>query len=93
LAVELIGFLVVLVGVVAIFLTTESGQRMAKQLGIRGMTKGSAPNDDRDYLLRVCGNDPAKVEEMLAEARRHNPEMSDAEAHRKAIRAHLRDKM
>ena len=91
--VEVIGFVIVLGGVIAILFTTASGQRLAKRYGIRGLTKGSAPREDREYLLRVCGDDDARVEEMLARARRRNPEMSEAEAYRKAIRSHLRDKM
>jgi hypothetical protein len=90
---EVIGFVVVLGGVIAIFLTTAPGQRLAKRFGIRDMTKGSAPRQDRDYLMRVCGDDVSEVEERLARARRRDPEMSEAEAYRKAIRSHLRDKM
>jgi hypothetical protein len=77
--------------IAAIYLTTPGGRRLADRLELPTprRRKQRAPSEDRDYLLRVCNQDPARVERLLAEARRHDPGMSDAEAYRKAIRAHL----
>ena len=88
-----IGAVLVLILVVAVFLTTTTGKRWASRLGLALPLPGNAPKQDRDYLLRVCESDRKRVTEMLAEARRHNPDMNEAEAYRKAIRVHLRDEI
>ena len=90
---EWLGAVVVLLGVIAIFLTTPKGKQLADQLGIDLVFKNRAPQQDRDFLFRVCNDDLDEVARMLSEARRNNPDMSEAEAYRRAIRAHLRDKM
>lgn len=77
----------------AIALTTPAGRRVADRLGIRLGRKDLAPNEDHDYLLRVCEGDLDRLKSMLDQARRNNPEMSEREAYRRAIRTHLRDKM
>jgi hypothetical protein len=71
--------------------TTRTGRRL---LGRFRPSRGSgrAPREDRDYLLRVCQGDPARVARLLEEARRGRGEVSEAEAYRLAIRRHLRDR-
>ena len=81
------------VAAVAIFLTTPRGAKIARKLGLRLSFKKAAPSEDRDYLLKVCGGDEEVVAAMLDAARIHDPEMSEKDAYRRAIRAHLRDKM
>jgi hypothetical protein len=83
--------ILVLAAVIALFLTTPAGKRIAARLGIRVRGKESAPREDHEYLLRVCGGDYDRLRAMLDEARRHNPDMSEAQAYRRAIRTHLRD--
>ncbi len=75
----------------AIYLTTPGGRRLADRLGLPtpGRRKDRAPTEDREYLLRVCGDDAERVGRMLAEARQRNPDMTEAEAYRRAIRKHL----
>lgn len=84
--------LVVLGFTLWIFSTTHAGKRLMDRMGLDLARKQRAKPEDHDYLLRVCGGDFDELQRRLAEARRHNPEMSEAEAYRKAIRAHLRDK-
>ncbi len=86
------GALIVLVAAVAIFLTTATGKSLAARVGLRLPNQSGAPQEDRDYLLRVCNGDKEEVCARLAEARRHNPDMTEADAYRRAIRAHLRNK-
>ena len=76
----------------AIYLTTPPGKRLADRFGIPtpGSRKDRAPAEDFDYLLSACDNDPAQVAQLLSDARKHNPEMTEAEAYRKAIRRVLR---
>ncbi len=81
-----------LAAAIAIFLTTPRGAALARRLGFGFGPKDGAPEEDRAYLLRVCGGDPRVVEQKLAAARVHNPEMSEKDAYRRAIRTHLRDK-
>ena len=76
-----------------IFSTTPTGKRWMDRLGLDLSRKNRASNEDHDYLLRVCGGDVNELKRRLDEARRYNDEMSEAEAYRKAIRAHLRDKI
>ncbi len=76
-----------------IFSTTPAGKRLMGRLGLDLARKQRAKPEDHDYLLRVCGGDVTELKCRLDEARRHNDEMSEAEAYRKAIRAHLRDKI
>ncbi len=85
--------IVALVAAIAIFLTTPRGAEIARRSGLRLPSRDAVPKEDRDYLLRVCGGDPTAVASMLDAARVHNPDMSEKEAYRKAIRTHLRDKM
>lgn len=88
-------WLLVLVGVaaiVALFASTGPGQRLRRRLPIRAIQQGRAPREDRDYLSRVCGGDAAQVERLLDLERRKNPELSEAQAYRRAIRSHLRDR-
>lgn len=81
-----------LAAALAIFATTPRGAALAQRLGLRIPGKDRAPKEDVDYLLRVCGDDPEAVAALLAEARVHDSDMSEKDAYRKAIRAHLRDK-
>jgi hypothetical protein len=90
--VQLITFLLILAGVVAIFITTPTGRRLADRIGFRPGMKNPAPTKDREYLLRVSDDDPGVVEAKLEEARRNRPDMNEREAYRTAIREHLRDK-
>lgn len=84
--------LAALAAAVAIFVTTPRGAAIVKRLGLRLPTRESVPAEDRDYLLRVSGGDPEVVATLLDRAWAHNPEMSEKEAYRRAIRAHLNSK-
>lgn len=86
-------WLVVVLGaafVVAVLLTTPAGRRLRQRLPVAALRDGRAPREDREYLLRVCGGDPARVELLLARERERDPELSEAAAYRRAIRRHLR---
>jgi hypothetical protein len=72
--------------------TMPVGQRVAIRLGLKGFHGEGAGSEDREFLLRECGGDKARVETLLREARRDHPELTDAEVYRKAIRTHLRYK-
>jgi len=85
--------LVVLGLAIAVFLTTPAGKKLAARLGLRFSSKGMASNEDHEYLLRVCNGDFDQLSARLKTARRSNPDMTEAEAYRRAIRVHLRDKM
>jgi len=78
----------------AIYLTTPAGKRLANRLELPtpSRRKLRAPDQDQEYLLRVCDNDPQRVVRLVEEARRTNPDMSEAEAYRKAIRKVIREK-
>jgi len=76
----------------AVLATMPAGRRLRSRLPIPGLRPGAAPQQDRDYLLRVCGGDPQRVQSMLEVARQRNPDMREAEAYRWAIRRYLRDK-
>ena len=84
--------LVVVVVAVAIFLTLPTGKALSARLGLRLPNQGGAPQEDRDYLLSVCRGDADRLSALLAAARQNNPDMTEAEAYRRAIRAHLRGK-
>lgn len=90
---RLLTLVLMIAAVVAIFLTTRRGKAIAAQLGLEMPGKNRVPEDDRDYLLRVCGGDVEEVQRRLAATREHNPELSEAGAYRRAIREHLKDKM
>ena len=72
--------------------TMPIGQRIAGRLGLRGFRKEGAPREDREFLLNACDGDGDRVQAMLDEARSNRPELTDAEAHRRAIRAYMREK-
>jgi len=77
----------------AIFLTMPTGRRLASRLGIRRVSGGRAPREDREYLLCVCNGSKGAVARLLEAERARNPQMSEAETYRKAIRTHLRAKI
>ncbi len=79
--------------IVAIYATTPSGRRLRSRLPIGRLSPGRAPKEDREYLLRVCDGDAARVARLLDLERSRNPDMTEAEAYRRAIRTHLRDRM
>ncbi|MBC8341286.1 MAG: hypothetical protein H8E63_06455 [Proteobacteria bacterium] len=79
--------------VVAIFLTTRRGKEIADQFGLMIPGKGRAPEEDHDYLLKVCGGDVDELKRRLDATRESNPELNEAGAYRRAIREHLKDKM
>jgi len=85
--------LVALAAALAIFLTMPAGRRMASRLGVPWPRAGRAPREDREYLLRVCNGSKEAVARLLEAERAKHPEMSEAEAYRKAIRTHLRAKL
>jgi hypothetical protein len=72
--------------------TMPIGQRVAQQLGMRGFRKQGAPQEDREFLLRACDGDHERVRMLLDKARANQPEMTDAQAYRRAIRTHMRSK-
>ena len=72
--------------------TMPVGQRLAQRLGVRGFRKQGSSREDRAFLLKACGGSQRRADELLARVRANNPEMSDAEAYRRAIRICLRDK-
>jgi hypothetical protein len=84
--------LLVLVAIIAIFATTPAGKRLSVRLGLNLSCKGRAPQEDHDYLLRVCNGDFTELGERLTAARRNNPEMTEAEVYRRAIRVYLQSK-
>jgi hypothetical protein len=86
-------WLVVMLGlafVVALLLTTPAGRRLRQRLPIAALRSGRAPQEDRDYLLRICDGDPARVATLLERERERQPELSEADTYRRAIRRHLR---
>ena len=76
-----------------IFSTTRAGKKLARRTGLPAPRKDRAPQADRDYLLMVCGGDKAAVKRLIDQARAGDDEMTEAQAYRRAIRAHLRDKV
>ncbi len=90
---ETLTVLAVLFVAIAIFLTTPRGKSLAARLGLGLSGKDRAPDEDHDYLLRVCNGNFDELSARLRAASRSNPEMSEAETYRRAIRSHLRDKI
>ncbi len=86
-------WLVVVLGlafVVAVLLSTPAGRQLRQRLPIAALRSGRAPKEDRDYLLRVCDGDRAQVAALLERERERQPELSEADTYRRAIRRHLR---
>jgi hypothetical protein len=75
--------------VTAIFLTTPAGQRMASGLRIDALVKDGPPKEDRDFMLRVCEGDREELNRRLDAERGRNPEMSEAQVYRRAIRTYM----
>jgi hypothetical protein len=80
---------ITIVGVLAIFFSTERGHRLAGRLGLEvPFSKGPA-RADRAYLLRVCDGDAAAVEQLLEAERKRYAGLSESEVYRRAIRTHM----
>jgi hypothetical protein len=85
--------IVIILGCIGwILWTMPIGQRIATGLGLRGFRKEGAPREDRDFLLDACQGDRSRMQALLDEARAGQPEMTDAQAYRKAIRMYMRSK-
>ncbi len=77
------------VAVLAIYFTTDNGQRMVGRLGLE-LPFGKGPaRADRLYLLRACNGDSAAVEQLLANERSRFPDLGEVEIYRRAIRTHM----
>lgn len=79
----------VMVAVLAIYGTTDSGQRLIRRLGLRRYQQGAAPDEDRDFLLRACGGSGAEVESRLSAERMRSPDSNEAQLYRRAIRTYM----
>jgi len=86
------GGLIVLAAMLAIFATMPAGQRVLARLGLRGLTKGAASDDDLDFLLKVCNGDHREVARRLDAARSPGRELAEAELYRRAIRTWFQEK-
>ncbi len=69
---QVLTVLLVLVAIVAIFATTPAGKRIAAEFGLNFSRKGRAPQEDHDYLLRVCNGDFDELGNRLSAVRRNN---------------------
>jgi len=84
--------LIVGIGVVAIFLTTDAGKKLLETLGLHSLSSSAPPKEDREFLLRVCGGDPREVARRLDVERQRNPTLDTAQLYRRAIRSHMNDR-
>jgi hypothetical protein len=81
--------LIVGLGVLGVYLSTQSGQRLTGRLGIE-LPWGKGPaRADRVYLLEVCDGDAHAVDQRLDRERERFPELSEIEIYRRAIRTHM----
>ena len=75
--------------VLAIFLTTPTGQRLASTLGLPLPSRKGPSKEDRDFLLRACGGERAEVARRLDAEREKFPDLGTTEIHRRAIRTYM----
>jgi hypothetical protein len=88
-----VGMAILVAGaVIAIFLTMAPGQRIVRRLGLRGLQKGAAPDEDRAFLLKACDGDAAAVKARLEAVRVRYPDWSEAQIYRRAIRGVLNER-
>jgi hypothetical protein len=83
---------IAVLAVIAIYLTTPSGQRLAGVLGVPVPFGKGPAREDRDYLLRACGGDRREMARRLAMERARFPDLGEAEIHRRAIRTYMNDR-
>lgn len=76
--------------VIAIFLTTTRGRRLARAAGLVGFGRSRVPPADREFLLGACGHDRAELRRRLDAERAHYPGFAEAQIYRRAIRTELR---
>lgn len=80
---------IAIVAVLAVFLSTERGQRLAGRLGLELPYIEGPARADRAYLLGVCDGDVAAVERLLDAERRRYAGLSESMVYRRAIRTHM----
>ena len=88
----LVGLVAVVAVIVWIFLTMPAGRALAARLGLHRFVRAGAPQEDRDFLLRVCGSDRGEVRQRLDVELERFPELTEAETYRKAIRTYMNSK-
>ena len=84
--------LIVGIGVVAIFLTTDTGKKLLETVGLYSLIKSGPAKEDREFLLRVCGGDPREVARRLEAERQRNPTLDSPQIYRRAIRTYMNDR-
>lgn len=78
---------VAVVAVLAVFLTTDRGRRLAGQLGIPSpFSRSRVDPDTRAYLLDACGGDRREMARRVEVERRRFPELDEAALYRRAVR-------
>ncbi len=81
---------IAIASVIAIFLTTERGRRLADRLGVseRWISR-AVPSEDREFLLRACGGDREELTRRIESERERFPEFDEARLYRRAIRREM----
>lgn len=83
---------IVVLAVLALVITTETGKRWAAWLGIPSPFRGGVPTDTRDHLLRLCGGDRREMSRRLDVERQRHPALDEAALYRRAMRAAMRER-
>lgn len=73
--------------VIAIFMTTDAGRRLAASVGVPNPFRGGVDRETRDYLLKACHGDRREMARRLAAERERFPELDEAALYRRAVRA------
>ena len=79
--------------VLAIFLTTTRGRRLARVAGRVGFDRSRVPSADREFLFEACGRDAAEMRRRLDEEKVRYPGFDEAQLYRRAIRTELRGRV
>lgn len=85
-------FTLTAIAVIAIFMTTDAGRRLAARLGVPNPFRGGVDRETRDYLLEACGRDKRLMAERLQAERDRFPALDEAAIYRRAVRTLMNER-
>jgi len=83
---------IAVLAVLAIFLTTERGRRIAGRLGVPSPFRQNVDRETRTYLLDACGGDRREMARRVEAERRRFPDLDEAALYRRAVRTRMQER-
>lgn len=78
--------------VLAVFLTTDRGRRLAARLGIGNPFAGGVDRETQRWLVEACAGDVGEVTRRVERERARFPDLDEASLYRRAVRTLMNER-